>query len=530
MSAEYTTETKKGTQETESAKEYAVEVKNVTKIYRLYDKPIDRLKESLSVTHREYHKDFYALSDLSFNVEKGQTVGIIGTNGSGKSTILKIITGVLTPTTGEVTVRGKISALLELGAGFNQDYTGIENIYMNGTMMGYSRKEMDAKLPEILEFAEIGDFVYQPVKTYSSGMFVRLAFALAINVEPEILIVDEALSVGDVFFQSKCYRRMEEIRKNGTTIIMVTHDMGSIIKYCDKVVLLNKGEFIAQGSAGKMVDLYKKILAGQMEALREELEVMNDFSGDKMVEAEKTGEEALADGTAENSSGSLNPASEEAGSGAEERGASGKTSGLTAAGAGARADAGQKAAKKPGLMRDKLTINANREEYGDGRAEIFDLGLVDARGNLTNLLLKGEEFTIRERIRFHAPVQAPIFTYTIKDKKGTELTGTNTLFEGTDIHPVKEGDIYDVAFTQRMTLQGGEYLLSMSCTGFEGGEHVVYHRLYDVANITVISNKNTVGVYDMEPDVEVKLSPAGESARQAEMLSADEAAREDLRV
>ena len=301
MSAENTTNT--GAQEAENAEKYAVEVKNVTKIYRLYDKPIDRLKESLSVSHKEYHKDFYALSDLSFTVEKGQTVGIIGTNGSGKSTILKIITGVLTPTTGEVTVRGKISALLELGAGFNQDYTGIENIYMNGTMMGYTKKEMDAKLPEILDFAEIGDFVYQPVKTYSSGMFVRLAFALAINVEPEILIVDEALSVGDVFFQSKCYRRMEEIRKNGTTIIMVTHDMGSIIKYCDKVVLLNKGEFIAQGSAGKMVDLYKKILAGQMDALRAELEVMNDFSGDKVIKAEKSGAGSAENGASENEVG-----------------------------------------------------------------------------------------------------------------------------------------------------------------------------------------------------------------------------------
>lgn len=539
MSAENTTNT--GAQEAESAEKYAVEVKNVTKIYRLYDKPIDRLKESLSISHKEYHKDFYALSDLSFTVEKGQTVGIIGTNGSGKSTILKIITGVLTPTTGEVNVRGKISALLELGAGFNQDYTGIENIYMNGTMMGYTKKEMDAKLPEILEFAEIGDFVYQPVKTYSSGMFVRLAFALAINVEPEILIVDEALSVGDVFFQSKCYRRMEEIRKNGTTIIMVTHDMGSIIKYCDKVVLLNKGEFIAQGSAGKMVDLYKKILAGQMDALRAELEVMNDFSGDKVVKAEKSGVGSAENGASGNGTdGGENPVTGNTdagniaggngnGSGAME-GTAENGSGSASDGTGNPAGSNGKTAKKPGLMRDKLTINANREEYGDGRAQIFDLGLVDARGNITNLLLKGEEFTIRERICFNAPIQAPIFTYTIKDKKGTDLTGTNTLFEGTDVHPVKEGDIYDVAFTQKMTLQGGEYLLSMSCTGFEGGEHVVYHRLYDVANITVISNKNTVGVYDMEPDVAVKLSPAGEAAKQAESLSADEAAREDLQA
>ena len=441
---------------------YAIEVDKVTKIYKLYDKPIDRLKESLNLSHKEYHKDFYALNELSFQVEKGQTVGIIGTNGSGKSTILKIITGVLTPTTGQVQVNGKISALLELGAGFNMDYTGIENIYMNGTMMGYSKKEMDDKLQDILDFAEIGDFVYQPVKTYSSGMFVRLAFALAINVEPEILIVDEALSVGDVFFQSKCYRRMEEIRQSGTTILMVTHDMGSIIKYCDKVVLLNKGNFVAEGSAGHMVDLYKKILAGQMEALDEELA------------AEK-------DGTAKNNGISDLE--------------------MTDFAAGISGNEDKKQPEPAGLMKNKITINANRTEYGDGRAEIYDLGLFDERGNLTNLLIKGEMFTIRECIRFHADIEAPIFTYTIKDKKGTDLTGTNTMFEGTDIQPVKNGDEYQVEFTQKMTLQGGEYLLSMSCTGFEHGEHVVYHRLYDVANLTVISNKNTVGVYDMESQV-----------------------------
>ncbi|HIZ79671.1 MAG TPA: ABC transporter ATP-binding protein [Candidatus Lachnoclostridium stercorigallinarum] len=443
--------------------EYAIDVRDVTKIYKLYDKPIDRLKESLNPFHRNYHRDFYALNHISFQVKKGETVGIIGTNGSGKSTILKIITGVLTPTTGTAEVDGVISALLELGAGFNMDYTGIENIYMNGTMMGFSRKEMDEKLQDILDFADIGDFVYQPVKTYSSGMFVRLAFALAINVDPEILIVDEALSVGDVFFQAKCYRRMEEIRKSGTTILMVTHDMGSIIKYCDKVVLLNKGEFVAEGAPGRMVDMYKKILAGQMDSLKEELEEMNDFSGDSV-----------------------------SGGGLED-----------------------KTFKKEethggGLMKDRIAVNANRTEYGDGRAEIFDFGLEDQRGNLSNLILKGEMFTIREKIRFYADIKAPIFTYTIKDKKGTSLTGTNTMYEGADIKPVKNGDMYEVSFTQKMTLQGGEYLLSMSCTGFEGEEHVVYHRLYDVASITVISNKNTVGVYDMESTVEAKLTKGGE--------------------
>lgn len=437
--------------------EHAITVKNVTKLYKLYDKPIDRLKEALHPCHKEYHKKFYALDKLSFEVEKGTTVGIIGTNGSGKSTILKIITGVLSPTTGSVEVKGKISALLELGAGFHSDYTGMENIYMNGAMMGFSRKEMEAKQKEILDFADIGDFVYQPVKTYSSGMFVRLAFALAINVEPEILIVDEALSVGDVFFQSKCYRRMEEIREKGTTILMVTHDMGSIIKYCDKVVLLNKGNFVAQGKPGHMVDLYKKILANQMDSLKEELEEGEDFSKEEDREKQTRYEHGA------------------------------------------------------GLMKEKLTMNQNCTVYGDGRAEIYDLGLFDGRGNLTNLLLKGEDFTIKEKIRFHAHIQSPIFTYTIKDKKGTDLTGTNTMFEGTDIRPVKAGDEYEVCFTQKMTLQGGEYLLSMSCTGFELGEHVVYHRLYDVANLTVISNKNTVGVYDMESRVEAKKWEAGKA-------------------
>ena len=369
----------------------AINVCDVTKIYRLYDKPIDRLKESISLTHKKYHKEFFALDKISFSVEKGSTVGIIGTNGSGKSTILKIITGVLNPTTGSVEVDGNISALLELGAGFNMDYTGIENIYMNGTMMGFSREQMEAKLPEILEFADIGDFVYQPVKTYSSGMFVRLAFALAINVEPEILIVDEALSVGDVFFQAKCYRRMEEIRKTGTTILMVTHDMGSVIKYCDKVILLNKGEFLAEGPAGEMVDLYKKILAGRMDDLEADLAKRLDSNFSDMMELNN--------------------------------------------------DINKTHAKEyHGLMKEKISINPNKTEYGDGRAEIYDLGLLDSKGELTNLLLKGEEFTIREKIRFNANIESPIFTFTIKDKKGTELSGTNTMFEGVEVKPVKPGD------------------------------------------------------------------------------------------
>ncbi len=413
----------------------AIEVRDVTKIYRLYNKPSDRLLETFC-PKKSRHRDFYALNGVSFNVEKGTTVGVIGTNGSGKSTILKIITGVLTPSAGEVKVNGTVSALLELGAGFNMEYTGLENIYMNGTMMGFTRQQMEEKLPEILAFADIGEFVDQPVKSYSSGMFVRLAFALAINVEPDILIVDEALSVGDVFFQAKCYHKMEEIRKRGTTIVMVTHDMSSIIKYCDKVVLLNRGDKLAEGEPGKMVDLYKKILVGL------------DPVEDEPVKSEGNQSEQLR-------------------------------------------------------WLDSLEENPGHMNYGDGSARIVDVGIFDEQGRLTNQIFKGSELTIRTKIQFAKSVDMPIFSFTFKDKKGTELTGTNTMYEKIQVTPAESGDVYEVSFRQRMTLQGGEYLLSVGCTGFESGEFVVYNRLYDIVNIVVISAKNTVGVYDMESDVTV---------------------------
>ena len=218
----------------------AIQVQHLTKMYKLYEKPSDRLKESLGLSRKKKYREHYALRDVNFDIEEGECVGIIGTNGSGKSTILKIITGVLSPTEGEVKVNGRISALLELGAGFNMEYTGLENIYLNGTMIGFTEEEIDARLDDILAFADIGDFVHQPVKMYSSGMFVRLAFAVAINIDPEILIVDEALSVGDVFFQAKCYHKFEEFKKQGKTILFVSHDLSSISKDCDKVVIFKK--------------------------------------------------------------------------------------------------------------------------------------------------------------------------------------------------------------------------------------------------------------------------------------------------
>lgn len=235
----------------------AIEVKDLKKIYKIYDDPNLRLWDALEISKKNHGKDFYALDNINFAVEKGQTLGIIGENGAGKSTLLKIITGVLNPTVGEININGKVSALLELGTGFNMEYTGMENIYLSGNINGLSQEEIERKIPEIVEFADIGDFINNKVKTYSSGMFARLAFAVAINVDPEILIVDEALSVGDLFFQQKCNLYMKEKMANCTKLL-VTHDMSSIANMADKVIVLQKGKQVFYGEPLEAIEFYTK--------------------------------------------------------------------------------------------------------------------------------------------------------------------------------------------------------------------------------------------------------------------------------
>ena len=286
---------------------------------------------------------------------------------------------------------------------------------------------------DILDFADIGDFVYQPVKAYSSGMFVRLAFAVAINIDPEILIVDEALSVGDVFFQAKCYRKFEEFKDMGRTILFVSHDLSSISRYCDRVVLLNKGVKLAEGSPKKMVDMYKQLLVGQDPAKA-------------AAESEK---------------------------------------------------------KKRESWSEKFQVNPNMLEYGSKLAEITDFVVMDEKGRYTNTIDKGSTFTIKMRVKFHESIQEPIMAYTFKDIRGTEITGTNTMFEKMHVEHSDAGDVCTVTFTQDMFLQGGEYLLSFGCTGYKDGNFTVFHRLYDACNITVISTQNTVGFYDMNSKVEI---------------------------
>ena len=234
----------------------SIQIKDLTKVYHLYDRNIDRIKETFHFHKKKYSKDHYALKNINLDIKKGESVGIVGTNGSGKSTLLKLITGIVSPTSGYLKANGKIAALLELGAGFNPEYTGLENVYLNGTMMGYNEEEMKKRVPAIIEFADIGDFINQPVKSYSSGMFARLAFAVSINVEPDILIVDEALSVGDTRFQVKCIDKMTELRDKGTTILFVTHSIEQIKRFCTRGIWIRNGELVSDGEASKIVDLY----------------------------------------------------------------------------------------------------------------------------------------------------------------------------------------------------------------------------------------------------------------------------------
>lgn len=419
-----------------------IEIKNISKIYNLYNKPSDRLKEAL-FSRKSRHTEFAALNDVSFNVNKGEILGIIGKNGSGKSTILKIITSVLTPTSGECIVKGKIAALLELGAGFNMEYTGIENIYLNGQMIGFSKEEMDKKLQAIIDFADIGEHIYQPVKTYSSGMFARLAFSVAISVDPDILIVDEALSVGDVFFQNKCYRRFEEFRERGKTILFVTHDMGSVIRYCNRCVLLNAGKKVAEGKPQEMVDLYKRIMVGQWNENEENTQEFSSIQSSNV--------------------------------------------------------------KADELWKDQISTNPDIEVYGDGRADIIDFGIFSDTGDIGNNVYKGDYYSVKMKVRINEDNLNPIFAFKLRDIKGTELTGTNTMLEDIDTSQCKKGDIVTITFRQKQYLQPGQYLVSLGCTAFEGDQFIVYCRNYNCCVLGVVAQKGTIGIFDSESEVSVSV-------------------------
>lgn len=422
-------------------------VQNVTKIYELYDKPVDRLKEALSITRKNYHKDFYALKGINFNVEKGETVGIIGTNGSGKSTILKIITGVLSPSSGTIDINGKISALLELGAGFNMDYTGIENIYMNGTMMGYSKEEMDAKIPQILEFADIGDFVYQPVKTYSSGMFVRLAFATQIFSDPDILIVDEALSVGDIRFQQKCYRAMDAMME-GKTVILVTHDISAVTRFCKRVIWIEKGELKYDGEVTEGLKKYQEYLINQAIEDKDDIGKNDDSYG---VEKEKL----------------------------------------------ERAD-------------ESIVVPRLSEEvklFGNGAAKILNCGFINKENEQLENIEPGMDVRCVVDIEFYEDIANPILGIAVKDRLGNDVIGINTQTLNINLPMAVRKQRYIMEF-RMPELNQGVYTVTIAVASGYQQDHIqlcwaddalifrVLDRQYDIPGMIYL-DKGTVDVFEM---------------------------------
>ena len=405
----------------------AISVNNVTKIYKMYEKPFDRLKETFHPFCKQYNTPFYALDDVSFEIKKGETVGIIGTNGSGKSTILKIITGVLQPTEGEVRVEGKISALLELGAGFDMEYTGIENIYMNGAILGYTREEMDIKKEEILAFADIGDFVNQPVKTYSSGMLVRLAFALSINVEPEILIIDEALAVGDAFFQAKCFQKLEEIKEKGTTILFVSHDTVSVKKLCKRAVWLDRGHLKEVGEAKEVCEHY---LSMQIE--------------EQNREKQKLVENMVLDNTT------------------EEINAGGKKSFA------------------------KVNLDNSAGVSGTGAGEILSFYVRNEKDEDVTVLEIEKTYNFGLLVKFREDLDNALFGFEMENVRGVKLFSVNNFLTNEVLEHVKAGEIYEVSFEVTLPkLCAGEYLISPSLAAGSQDNHVVLERIHNYMKITI---------------------------------------------
>lgn len=382
-------------------KDLAICVNNVSKIYKLYNKPLDRVKESLGFSKKKYHIEHYSLDDISFGIEKGDIVGIIGENGAGKSTLLKIITGVLTPTSGDIIVDGKISALLELGAGFNPEYTGVENIYLSGAVMGFTKEEIDMKLKSIIEFADIGEFIEQPVKTYSSGMFVRLAFSVAISIEPDILIVDEALSVGDAYFQSKSMTKMKDLFNMGKTVLFVTHDTSTVKSLCKKAIYLENGKLLKYGIASDVVDFYEKKVRDRMLNQPE----VSPVESIVKVEEFSTKKEIKFD---------WNP---------------------------------------------NFMSRVEKFRQGIGNAKVVNVEILNKDEKLINDIEFNQEVRIRLYVYFEKECTVCV-GYHIRDNKNIEILGSNTVFEGIGEINGKEGDKLIVTFSTKLPLIEGMYNIS----------------------------------------------------------------------
>jgi lipopolysaccharide transport system ATP-binding protein len=426
----------------------AVMASNLGKMYLLYKRPEDRLKQSiLGRLGRNYARSFWALRNITMEVRHGEVLGIVGRNGSGKSTLLQVIAGILQPTEGLLQVNGRLAALLELGAGFNPEFTGRENIFLNGATLGLSEKEMRSKLDAIIDFAQIGQFIDQPVKLYSSGMYVRLAFSIATSVDPEVLIIDEALAVGDAYFQQKCYRRMREFKQSGKAILFVTHDAGAVKSLCDRAVWLEDGELRQMGDPGEVVSEYLAFLFGYQKRSLAATALPASAQG---ADASLTSHPKDVD---EPDHESLHTS---------QMLGTGMFSGST----------GEKCLERvAGGEPETLIPNVNRR-YGDGRVEILGIGLYDANGQRIASAAQGQTIQIRISIRYNQKVPSPTFGYILRDRHGLDLASTNTDMEGAHLPPGEAGALHTVRFrVQLPVLAPGPYALTI---GISDGDFLDY--------------------------------------------------------
>lgn len=429
--------------------EIAISVRNLSKKYRLYDTPHQRLKEALHPFRKKYHRDFWALRDVSFEIKKGDTVGIIGRNGSGKSTLLQIIAGTLTPTVGNVLVTGRVSALLELGAGFNPEFTGRQNVYMNGALIGYSREQIDERFDAISAFADIGDFMDQPVKTYSSGMYVRLAFAVSINVDPDILIVDEALSVGDEAFQRKCFSVIKNIQDQGRTIIFVSHSSSTVVELCKWAILFDQGDLLLSGAPKLVVSKYHKLIyapAEKVHSVREEIRLSGD--GDERGEEKNESPESPTHSVH---------------------------------------------IQKQRAFFDQDLIPKSTISYVSRGVQISDPRIMTLNSERVNVLVHNDEYIYSYSVNFGRDVCNARFGMLIKTVSGFELGGIVTHPPDKALRFVKKGSIISPQFRFKCLLLPGVYFMNAGVVGTEEGVEVFLHRVVDVIMFRVQPDAGLIG-------------------------------------
>ncbi len=484
----------------------AISADNLSKAYRIWPDPSARLYSALwnsaaglfpkagpihgrlRARAEALYKDFYALRDVSFTVRRGDGMGIIGRNGSGKSTLLQLIAGTLQPTSGSVEVRGRIAALLELGSGFNPDFSGRENVYLNATVLGLKRDQIDARFKAIEEFAEIGEFIERPVHTYSSGMVLRLAFAVAMHVDPDILIVDEALSVGDARFQLKCARAIDRFVAQGVTLLFVSHDPTLVKRLCRGGILLEHGNLVYAGRPNDVANLYSKLLAddGSIEALQDDI-------------AELKAKAASA--PADLPSVLVDAAPTEAGPAANADRGAGPSELLRLRALEtilqAHADGPELAAKAEKLLADeRLHVQVTGEEfsYGEQTGSIGDVTVFDADERPRTWFTTGESVVVKMKVEAREDFDDPIFALTIKNTAGVEIYGTNTFFSKQPADPIKAGEQREIAFAFEINLMPGVYFLSFGFTQFVGAELLVIHRRYDAIKIEVHPRDRAFGI------------------------------------